>query len=76
MTRIEWDRARVEQYADRKGITLEEARQNLLLLYKRHCDLDALDTEVDPVVDESFKSFNRPKNSQLLNGSNPNDYVL
>lgn len=62
MTRTEWDRARVEQYAGRTKQSLADARYYLHRLYTQQggLDLAAVDAVVDPVVDEAYQSHNRP----------------
>ncbi|GAB2571978.1 hypothetical protein [Spirosoma areae] len=60
MNRTEWDRARVEQYAERTNQSLTEARYHLHRLYMPGCNVEAVDAKVDPHVDEVFKSQNRP----------------
>ena len=62
MNRTQWDRARVEQYAERTKTPLEDARYFLHRLYTQEGILNqwAVDDEVDPHVDEEFQSHNRP----------------
>lgn len=58
MNRTQWDRARVEQYAERTGQELEHARYFLHRVYTENggLNLAAVDAQIDPNVDFEFQS--------------------
>lgn len=64
MNRTQWDRARVEQYAQRTKQDLEHARYFLHRIYTQNGGLNmaAVDAQIDPNVDIEFKSSSRPTN--------------
>ncbi len=59
MNLTQWNRARVDQYAQRQNLSQEEARRKLLRIYGPRLDVEAVDKEMDPVLDERYQSINR-----------------
>lgn len=55
---------RVAQYAERKGFTADQATQRIMTLYGRECNQQAVNDEIDPVVDEELRSANVPGRNQ------------
>lgn len=60
---IAFNKARLNQYATRKGLTLTQAKAALVRIFGSDYNQKRVDEEVDPVVDEEFRSHKRPKPS-------------
>lgn len=59
MNLTQWNRARVDQYAERRHISQAEARATLLIIYGPQLDINAVDREMDPHLEPHLQSSNR-----------------
>ncbi len=61
MTSIEFNIDRVKQFAERTNQTVGQATAQIMSTFGTDCNQQAVNDLIDPVVDEIFKTHNRPK---------------
>lgn len=60
MPLIAFMQKRVNQYAERKGFTSAQATERIMALWGREGNQQAVNDEIDAIVDEEFRSANAP----------------